>query len=60
MQWFWVAGIVGILAPLITMRHQLLSAFRQGVGVGIATWAGMCVITVPLVLLGAWIARALL
>jgi hypothetical protein len=60
MQWYWIVLILGVIAPWIVMGKAIRIAFEErGVLTGLATWFGMCFVTVPLIFLGTWIAGLL-
>jgi len=58
MEWYWVALILGVIAPWIVMGRQIRIGFEEGgLLTGLGTWFGVCVITVPIVLLISWVVR---
>jgi len=52
MDWYWIALICGLIAPLFVFGGQISLAFREGgIRTGLGTWFGMSLITIPIMFL---------
>lgn len=59
-EWYVAAMIVGVIAPWVVMGRTIRLAFAErGVIVGLGTWFGIAVVTVPIMVLFWWAARLL-
>ena len=57
MAWYWIALVLGVIAPWIIMGSSLVSTFRErGVTQGVGEWIGMSYVTVPFIMLISWVA----
>ena len=52
MKWYWIAIIVGAIAPIfIDVKTIRIALEERGLSEAIGVWLGMCWITVPFMLL---------
>jgi uncharacterized membrane protein YhdT len=59
--WWQLGLLLGVIAPWVIMPASLRIAFeKRGATVGFGAWFGMCVITVPLMLLIMWLGEVFL
>jgi hypothetical protein len=58
MAWYWLALVLGVIAPWLVMGGHIRMAFREGgLQTGLGTWFGISLITVPMVFLIMWLGR---
>lgn len=60
MAWYWVALLVGVVAPWLFMAPAIRGGFSAGIMPGLGAWLGAAVLTVPAVFVLAWAGQALL
>lgn len=47
MAWYWFALLAGLVLPWVVMPRTILVGFGSGVQTGLGAWAGMCIVTLP-------------
>ncbi len=60
MAWYWLALILGIIAPWLVLTRDLVSTFRDdGLQAGLATWIAFGLVTVPVMFIIVGLSRLL-
>jgi len=56
MKWYWIANIAGIISPWLIMARTIRIGFEEkGLLTGVGVWAGISMVTIPIMLLIMWI-----